>query len=83
MKNAFSYIIFMVYLHIIFQSLVEYLIDWTDVMNKMLTRCNRLVAKKKSSRSHWHPIFGWYSEPLDRRCFKIWVANFFSLQEFV
>ncbi|KAL4003660.1 HECT-domain (ubiquitin-transferase) family protein [Acanthocheilonema viteae] len=47
-------------------SLVEYLIDWTDVMNKMLTRCDRLVAKKKSSRSHWHPIFGWYSEPLDR-----------------
>uniref|UniRef100_A0A0R3S056 Ubiquitin-protein ligase E3B n=1 Tax=Elaeophora elaphi TaxID=1147741 RepID=A0A0R3S056_9BILA len=47
-------------------SLVEYLIDWTDVMNKMLTRCDRFSAKKKSSRSHWHPIFGWYSEPLDR-----------------
>ncbi|CAG9533224.1 unnamed protein product [Cercopithifilaria johnstoni] len=46
-------------------SLVEYLIDWTDIMNKMLTRCDRLVARK-SSRSHWHPIFGWYSEPLDR-----------------
>ncbi|KAM3722651.1 Ubiquitin-protein ligase E3B [Dirofilaria immitis] len=47
-------------------SLIEYLIDWTEVMNRMLTRCDLLVAKKKSSRSHWHPIFGWYSEPLDR-----------------
>ncbi|VDN87654.1 unnamed protein product [Brugia pahangi] len=47
-------------------SLVEFLIDWADVMNRMLTRCDRLVAKKKSNRSHWHPIFGWYSEPLDR-----------------
>ncbi|VDM09003.1 unnamed protein product, partial [Wuchereria bancrofti] len=47
-------------------SLVEFLIDWTDVMNRMLKGCDRLVAKKKSSRSHWHPIFGWYSEPLDR-----------------
>lgn len=62
---------FVIYFYfVIFQSLVEYLIDWADVMNKMLRRCDQLVAKRKSSRSHWHPIFGWYSEPLDRRCFK-------------
>uniref|UniRef100_A0A915Q147 HECT-type E3 ubiquitin transferase n=1 Tax=Setaria digitata TaxID=48799 RepID=A0A915Q147_9BILA len=47
-------------------SLIEYLIDWTDVMNKMLRRCDQFLSKKKSSRSHWHPVFGWYSEPLDR-----------------
>lgn len=36
-------------------------------MNRLLTRCDEFVAKKKSSRSHWHPIFGWYSETLERR----------------
>uniref|UniRef100_A0A8R1TY48 Ubiquitin-protein ligase E3B n=1 Tax=Onchocerca volvulus TaxID=6282 RepID=A0A8R1TY48_ONCVO len=47
-------------------SLVEYLIDWVDVMNEILARCDLIIGKKKSGRSHWHPIFGWYSTPLDR-----------------
>lgn len=36
-------------------------------MNKVLIKCDEFVAKKKGSRSHWHPILGWYSEPLERR----------------
>lgn len=34
-------------------------------MNRILVRCDELVVKKQGGgRSHWHPIFGWYCEPL-------------------
>uniref|UniRef100_A0A915CEU8 Ubiquitin-protein ligase E3B n=2 Tax=Parascaris univalens TaxID=6257 RepID=A0A915CEU8_PARUN len=45
--------------------LVECLIEWTNVMNRILLRCDELIVKKRGGRrSHWHPIFGWYCEPL-------------------
>ncbi|KHN84762.1 Ubiquitin-protein ligase E3B [Toxocara canis] len=45
--------------------LIECLIEWTNVMNKILAKCDEFVVKKQGgSRSHWHPIFGWYCKPL-------------------
>uniref|UniRef100_A0A158R3Z5 HECT-type E3 ubiquitin transferase n=1 Tax=Syphacia muris TaxID=451379 RepID=A0A158R3Z5_9BILA len=46
------------------ERLIECLIDWTEVVGRLLSRCDDFILRNKDTCSHWHPIFGWYCQPV-------------------
>lgn len=38
---------------------------FSDVLNKLLKSCETYVSSKQSNLSHWHPVLGWFSHPMD------------------
>lgn len=35
------------------------------VINNLLQNCKNYVVSKQSNLTHWHPILGWFSQPID------------------
>nr|XP_008123946.1 PREDICTED: ubiquitin-protein ligase E3B [Anolis carolinensis] len=35
------------------------------VLTWMLCYCQKYVSQKKSNLTHWHPVLGWFSQPVD------------------
>nr|XP_018915602.1 PREDICTED: ubiquitin-protein ligase E3B [Bemisia tabaci] len=38
---------------------------FTVVINNLLQNCKNYVVSKQSNLTHWHPILGWFSQPID------------------
>lgn len=46
--------------------LVEEEMDgFVSALTQMLCYCQKYVAQKKSNLTHWHPVLGWFSQPVD------------------
>ena len=38
---------------------------FVSALTQMLCYCQKYVAQKKSNLTHWHPVLGWFSQPVD------------------
>lgn len=36
------------------------------ILTKILKRCQNYVVSKKSNLTHWHPVLGWFAQPMDQ-----------------
>nr|XP_006818077.1 PREDICTED: ubiquitin-protein ligase E3B-like [Saccoglossus kowalevskii] len=41
--------------------------SFNRVVGSLLSKCQSYVAQKKSNNTHWHPVFGWFSQTTDHR----------------
>ncbi|NP_001411685.1 ubiquitin-protein ligase E3B isoform 3 [Mus musculus] len=45
--------------------LEEEMDGFVSALTQMLCYCQKYVAQKKSNLTHWHPVLGWFSQPVD------------------
>ncbi|XP_014290363.1 ubiquitin-protein ligase E3B [Halyomorpha halys] len=38
---------------------------FSDVLRRLLKCCEVYVGSKQSNLSHWHPVLGWFAQPMD------------------
>ncbi|KAK2501549.1 hypothetical protein MC885_004989 [Smutsia gigantea] len=38
---------------------------FVGLLTQMLGYCQKYVSQKKSNLTHWHPVLGWFSQPVD------------------
>lgn len=37
------------------------------VVTRLLESCQHYVVMKQSNLTHWHPVLGWFAQPMDTR----------------
>ncbi|XP_021042431.1 ubiquitin-protein ligase E3B [Mus pahari] len=45
--------------------LEEEMDGFVSLLTRMLCYCQQYVSQKKSNLTHWHPVLGWFSQPVD------------------
>ncbi|KAG8189904.1 hypothetical protein JTE90_018685 [Oedothorax gibbosus] len=41
------------------------LLDFINVITRIMESCQKYVVNKKSNLTHWHPVLGWFAQKLD------------------
>ncbi|XP_067137441.1 ubiquitin-protein ligase E3B isoform X2 [Centruroides vittatus] len=41
------------------------LLDFMNVITRLLESCQKYVVNKQSNLTHWHPILGWFAQSID------------------
>ncbi|XP_042898295.1 ubiquitin-protein ligase E3B [Parasteatoda tepidariorum] len=41
------------------------LLDFINVITKILESCQKYVVNKQSNLTHWHPVLGWFAQKVD------------------
>lgn len=48
------------------ERLAGQLLDFTNVVTRIVGKCGSYVLPQRSQTSHWHPVLGWFAQPLDQ-----------------
>lgn len=47
------------------ETLSNNLLDFMNVITRLLESCQKYVVNKQSNLTHWHPILGWFAQSID------------------
>ncbi|XP_076363103.1 ubiquitin-protein ligase E3B [Tachypleus tridentatus] len=48
------------------ESLFPIILDFVNVVTRLIESCQKYVVNKQSNLTHWHPILGWFAQTIDR-----------------
>ncbi|XP_022242610.1 ubiquitin-protein ligase E3B-like isoform X2 [Limulus polyphemus] len=48
------------------ESLSPNILDFVNVVTRLIESCQKYVVNKQSNLTHWHPILGWFAQTIDR-----------------
>lgn len=51
--------------NIIFENRFRNILIFEVVVTGLLESCQNYVVSKQSNLTHWHPVLGWFAQPVD------------------